>query len=79
MNKQIEKLMNKARALYRDKDLPYEQGLVEYSEKFAELIVKECCNVVDYDNAQAITNHFGNKEEPPVVKSRDLMKGVWKV
>lgn len=47
--------------------------------KFAELILKECCNVVDYDNARAITNHFGNKEDPPVEKSRDLMKGLWKV
>lgn len=48
-------------------------------KEFAELIVKECCDVVDYNNARAITNHFGNKEEPLVEKSRDLMKGVWKV
>lgn len=26
---------------------------------FAELIVKECCDVVDYDNARAIVNHLG--------------------
>ena len=79
MNKQIKELMNQARAQYRNQDLPHEQGLIAYSEKFAELIIKECCDVVDYDNARAITNQFGNKEEPPVVKSRDLMKGVWKV
>jgi hypothetical protein len=29
------------------------------TEQFARLLVKECCDVVDYDNARAITNHLG--------------------
>jgi hypothetical protein len=62
MNQQIEKLMNQARAQYRNQNLPHEQGLIAYSEKFAELIIKECCNVVDYDNARAIVNHLGVEE-----------------
>lgn len=34
----------------------------ESLEKFVELIVKECCDVVDYDNARAIVNHLGVEE-----------------
>jgi hypothetical protein len=69
MNKQIQELMNKARALYRDKDLPYEQGLAEYSEKFAELIVRECMELTkqcstgkgihDLFADEIIAEHFG--------------------
>ena len=45
MNKQIQELMNQARAQYRNQDLPHEQGLIAYSEKFAELIVRECAEI----------------------------------
>jgi hypothetical protein len=31
-------------------------------EEFARLLVKECCDVVDYDNARAIVNHLGVEE-----------------
>jgi len=31
-------------------------------EKFAHLLVKECCDVVDYNNARAIVNHLGVEE-----------------
>jgi hypothetical protein len=62
MNERIAILMNQARAQYRNQDLPHEQGLIAYSEKFAELIIKECCDVVDYNNARAIVNHLGVEE-----------------
>jgi FKBP-type peptidyl-prolyl cis-trans isomerase (trigger factor) len=41
MNDRIQELMNQARAQYRNQDLPYEQGLIAYSEKFAELIQED--------------------------------------
>jgi len=31
-------------------------------EQFARLLVKECCDVVDYNNARAIVNHLGVEE-----------------
>jgi hypothetical protein len=65
--------MNQARALYRNQDLPHEQGLIAYSEKFAELIVKECLDkVVEYEIVKhgspsyplydRIFKHFGVEE-----------------
>ncbi len=81
MNERIQELRRQATLVetYTAHNGSIHEGKSVDLEKFAELIVKECCNVVDYDNARAITNHFGNKEEPPVGKSRDLMKGLWKV
>jgi hypothetical protein len=32
-------------------------------EQFARLLVKEFCDVVDYDNARAIVNHLGVEEK----------------
>jgi hypothetical protein len=31
-------------------------------EQFARLLVEECCDVVDYNNARAIVNHLGVEE-----------------
>lgn len=41
MNEQIRELMNQARAQYHNQDLSFEQGLVAYSEKFAELMRRQ--------------------------------------
>ena len=41
MNEQIRELMNQARAQYHNQDLPFERGLVAYSEKFAELMRRQ--------------------------------------
>lgn len=42
MNERIKELIAQAREPLHNKDLPFNQGLTEYSEKFAELIVAEC-------------------------------------
>lgn len=41
MNERIQELIAQAREPLHNKDLPFNQGLMEYSEKFAELIVKD--------------------------------------
>jgi len=46
MNEQIQEIMNQARAQYRNQDLPHEQGLIAYSEKFAELLIVKCANII---------------------------------
>ncbi len=65
MNERFRELMNQARAQYRNQDLPYEQGLIAYSEKFAELIVKECIEQVWYTREDGIN---GNVSQ--VIKDR---------
>ena len=42
MNQRIKELIAQAREPLHNQNLPFNQGLIEYSEKFAELIVKEC-------------------------------------
>jgi hypothetical protein len=46
VNERIKELMNQARALYRNQDLPHEQGLIAYSEKFAELLLKDAFTII---------------------------------
>lgn len=47
MNERIKELIAQAREPLHNKDLPFNQGLMEYSEKFAELIVQDCCQAVE--------------------------------
>lgn len=60
MNERIEKLISEAiKAIpdHVDFDLPK-----EFTEKFAELIVKECADIAmreDHDPAECIKRHFG--------------------
>ena len=49
MNKRIKELIAQAREPLHNKNLPFNQGLVEYSEKFAELIVRECIGICEKD------------------------------
>ena len=49
MNERIKELIAQAREPLHNKDLPFNQGLMEYSEKFAELIVQECLDECWYD------------------------------
>lgn len=64
MNERIKELMKEA-----NKDItlgkPFWPALEEFSEKFAELIIKECGTVAgrDWDTAEtAIYKHFGIEE-----------------
>jgi hypothetical protein len=66
MNERIAILMNQARAQYRNQDLPYEQGLVEYSEKFAELILK--------DLLCSMSNRYGEDDELPIQEIKLFIK-----
>ena len=47
MNERIRELIAQAREPLHNRDLPFNQGLMEYSEKFAELIVKECVSTLN--------------------------------
>jgi hypothetical protein len=65
MNERIKELMGKT---LDDKfshtwDTMTHEGLLQFSEKFAELIVKECAELclADYD-ADIILEHFGVEE-----------------
>jgi hypothetical protein len=42
-------------------DRSYQVISNDFAEKFAELIVKECCEVVRYIDAVEIKKHFGVK------------------
>ena len=55
MNERIRELIAQAREPLHNRDLPFNQGLMEYSEKFAELIVRECVQVC----ADRGTHHDG--------------------
>ena len=62
MNERIRELVAQAREPLHNKDLPFNQGLMEYSEKFAELIVKECAAIAlreDHEPSECILRHFG--------------------
>lgn len=74
MNKRIRELIAQAREPLHNKNLPFNQGLMEYSEKFAELIVRECMMLVegfeitqevaldeyvDYEASAVLKEHFG--------------------
>ena len=70
MNKRIRELIAQAREPLHNKNLPFNQGLTEYSTKFAELIVKECANIADKnspmsfpDHGIKIRRHFGVEEK----------------
>lgn len=54
MNKRIRELIAQAREPLRGKDLSFNQGLLEYSEKFAELIVKECIDILETPGAMKV-------------------------
>jgi hypothetical protein len=65
MNERIRELVAQAREPLHNKDLPFNQGLMEYSEKFAELIVKECAAIAlreDHEPSECILRHFGVEE-----------------
>lgn len=76
MNERIRELIAQAREPLHNRDLPFNQGLMEYSEKFAELIVRECAGLfpnvyVEIENeyghtpviaADYIKKHFGVEE-----------------
>ena len=65
MNERIRELIAQAREPLHNKDLPFNQGLMEYSEKFAELIVKECAAIAlreDHEPSECILRHFGVEE-----------------
>lgn len=47
MNERIKELIAQAREPLHNKNLPFNQGLTEYSEKFAELVVEECLKCGD--------------------------------
>ena len=56
MNERIKELIAQAREPLHNRDLPFNQGLTEYSKKFAELIVKECISVMDTTAKEAQEN-----------------------
>ena len=67
MNERIRKLADQADKLVSEENKYY--GLMEYSEKFAELIVRECCDVfVELRTRPAdlavkdVKKHFGVEE-----------------
>ena len=69
MNERIRELIAQAREPLHNRDLPFNQGLMEYSEKFAELIVRECIDnikVWELDSRNHISyrleRHFGVEE-----------------
>lgn len=75
MNERIRELVAQAREPLHNKDLPFNQGLMEYSETFAELILKECTDVLMqrheeskhshnyyHVTANMLKNHFGVEE-----------------
>jgi hypothetical protein len=65
MNERIRELVAQAREPLHNKDLSFNQGLMEYSEKFAELIVKECAAIAlreDHEPSECILRHFGVEE-----------------
>ena len=69
MNERIKELIAQAREPLHNKDLPFNQGLMEYSEKFAELIVRECVEqIINRERSDGewyqddIFKHFGVEE-----------------
>ena len=69
MNERIRELIAQAREPLHNRDLPFNQGLMEYSEKFAELIVRECVEqIIIRERADGewyqddIFKHFGVEE-----------------
>ena len=69
MNERIRELIAQAREPLHNKDLPFNQGLMEYSEKFAELIVKECASFID---SHEQVDKYG--EAMDIVYGKDLLK-----
>ena len=62
MNERIRELAEQADKLVSEENKYY--GLMEYSEKFAELIVRECIEIsqVGSITEEKIKQHFGVKE-----------------
>lgn len=58
MNEEFKRLKQQAFIMTELEDLDYDVIL----EKFAELIVKECCEVVRYIDAVEIKKHFNIAE-----------------
>jgi hypothetical protein len=64
MNKRIRELKHQA-SLWCDRNIPeqYSEETNSYGtaweDKFAELIIQECCDAVRYVDALEIKNHFG--------------------
>ena len=61
MNERIEKLAEQADKLVSEKNKYY--GLMEYSEKFAKLIVRECCQYLE-NEAERLYNLSGTENDP---------------
>jgi hypothetical protein len=59
VNERIKELWNKAGGDYWDSNQMGSYYHINNPEKFAELIVKECCEVVRYIDAVEIKKHFG--------------------
>jgi hypothetical protein len=63
MNGRIRELAEQADKLVSEENKYY--GLMEYSEKFAQLIVRECANRIDYwesrqgEHSDDLLKHFG--------------------
>lgn len=47
-------------------------------ELFAKLIIEECCNVVDYNNAMSIYSHFNIEPPNPIPDGIDLNDPSWR-
>lgn len=47
-------------------------------EVFAKLIIEECCNVVDYNNARSIYSHFNIEPPQPKTQGIDLNDPSWR-
>jgi hypothetical protein len=74
MNKRIEELKKEAFRQTEWEELDYDKIL----EKFAELIVKECANIVlreDHDPYECILKHFGVEDVDTQLRNRSTYFG----
>lgn len=64
MNENISKLLNASR-IQDHWSVDEHRYLTDFvdQEKFADLIIQECCNQVALDEAEYIMKHFGDKNE----------------
>ena len=78
MNQRIKELIAQAREPLHNKDLPFNQGLMEYSEKFAEQAEHEPVGVVEANEEWGIAGvlsadlPIGTKLYAEPVRTKDL-------
>lgn len=85
MNERIRQLADEANKGLKNGHLNFSEGLMLYSEKFAELIVQECAEIcLEANDHKNILRHFGlsstadSQRPAPVDSSYPDGDGYWK-